>query len=178
MKVIGQLLVLLALTAFSCTGPQAPSPSVTTPQTKSNVPSPVLTQPSPGSRCPRRPAGGYGITFTGTSGTAGSILTATGPIPHYRENGSYARAGGGIQIWWNVSPKDWAYLTPGSTVQPSPAASGEVRLLASLSSGSACRFTVAFRVPEAIPGSYPILVLETGRHSATLYDHIVFHITT
>lgn len=140
-------------------------------------PEPALTEPT-AEQCPARPEGGFDPVWSSTSAPAGSIVTITGNVPHYHEDGSYG-PGEFLQSWWNVDPSDngWAYLTPGATREPLAASPGPILLLGEANPRWACTYEIQVRVPDVAPGTYSIVGLESGYGGATSFPPITFEVT-
>jgi hypothetical protein len=127
--------------------------------------------------CPTPSKGGYEASLSVDSGAPGDTVTISGPMPIQGPDGSFDHAGQtSIAAWWNVSPGDWTDLAPGATTPPSPAGSGPVVQLGEGGLG-ACSFTISFTVPQAPPGTYPIVPIEQNPESATSLPALTFRIT-
>lgn len=117
-----------------------------------------------------------GVVFSRTTGRSGDTVRVRVVRPLYHEDGSYDPSGS-IQIWWNVRPDTWPFLTPGSSVPPSPAISGTpTAMLSEIGPGTSCFGRARFRVPDDPPGSYPLLVVGVTGNSATVMDRRPFRV--
>lgn len=128
--------------------------------------------------CPPPPDKPFEATLSTSSGKAGSMVTVSGPMPLFQESGEYDPSTE-IQAWWNVDPETYEYLTPGSTVAPSPSGPGDIVLLGT-TSPDACTFQLDLQIPDdAMTGTYSLVLLGANPKEAsiTLYDDLTFDVT-
>lgn len=140
---------------------------------------PDFADKTPGARCDETSPGGSTPSYSATSGLAGSMITVSGWVPHFLEDGTYMR-GDTLQWWWNVksSGEGWALLTPGSTQEPVPASLGPILLLGEANPGWACSYQVTIAIPNLPPGRYEITSLQVWSGGLTLMaDPVSFTIS-
>jgi hypothetical protein len=117
-----------------------------------------------------------------TSGPVGSRATVTGEVNH----GEPGPGGPGfpvdptmwIEVWWNLDPGDtrWPSAIPGGE-DPIPAEPGPVVKLGRVDVAASCTYGLAFTVPEAPAGTYPIVVLYGSDESGSAFEPIRFDVT-
>ncbi|HEY7401109.1 MAG TPA: hypothetical protein VH989_09450 [Actinomycetota bacterium] len=131
--------------------------------------------------CPVPSESGFEATATPAEGAPGDTVTITGPMPFQKESGYYDQSGATVIIaWWNADPKDWAYLSSFSTIQPSPSAPGPLLRLGEGGVGL-CSFSISFKVPDVPAGDYSVVLLQEGPlphpDGSTMEDSLVMHVT-
>lgn len=128
--------------------------------------------------CPVVGEGGYQATLAPASGTPGSTVMISGPVPMYRPDGTYDPARElEIEIWWNVASNEWDILLPGGD-EPSPGGPGPVQVVAEEDVSDMCSFQLEFTVPDVPSGTYNVLVLEVGGDGAAVYSETPFEVTS
>jgi hypothetical protein len=127
--------------------------------------------------CPLPGPGGFGVQVDTGEGSPGEIVTISGNVPFQREDGSYDRSREGRTIaWWNAAPGDWPYLSSFSEVEPSAAVPGTPLILLGEAAEVDCTFSISFPVPEAPPGTYPLVVVSEGGGGSALRDSFVIRV--
>jgi hypothetical protein len=115
--------------------------------------------------CPARTgAGAYATTLRPSSGTPGSTVAVSGPLPVMKENGTYGgQTATRVDAYWNLDFNKWWSVLGKS---PSPLASvagSPVRLLGNQDVANRCTYHVQVKIPPTVaPGRYPIEVLFEG----------------
>jgi hypothetical protein len=111
------------------------------------------------SSCEVDPVLGYRLQVEPLHGPVGSLVTVTGPLPLYGEEGVYVGPPDWVEAWWNLNP-DWSespYFTDGRAAVPL-VETVPVNWLGKVdTSGSTC-LSLQFQVPDVPPGVYPIVV--------------------
>lgn len=119
----------------------------------------------------------FEATLSADAGTPGTQVTVTGPMPLFDQAGRYEPTTD-IEVWWNVDPATWEYLTPGSQIEPSPGVPGDIEMLG-MSSVDECSFAIDVVVPDVDAGTYPIVLIgvDPEQESATIYGSMDFSVT-
>lgn len=128
--------------------------------------------------CPPVAEGGYQLTMAPRAGAPGTEVTLSGPVPLFREDGSYGGTDDQIDFWWNVDPDQWFTAMPGHDPGPAGAGGGSTTFLGSEELGDSCRFEFVFQVPDYQPGDYPVIGLIQGGGGGGLYGGVgvEFHV--
>jgi hypothetical protein len=115
-------------------------------------------------KCPARSGtGAYDTTLRPSSGTSGSTVAVSGPLPVMRENGTYVgQTSTEVDVYWNLSfDKWWSVL--GKSPSPFASVTGTpVKLLGKQAVATLCAYRVQVEIPAVPPGAYPIEVLYQG----------------
>ena len=108
-------------------------------------------------------------TLSASSGSPGSTITVSGPLPVLDEAGTpVGQTADEVIAYWNLDLDNWeSALT--SPVSPSAAVAGsDVQLLGTANVAAVCNYNFQIVIPSsAVPGTYPIQLLiessdETG----------------
>ena len=171
MRVRALSVAVLCVTAVSCKGSPAVSPTPTRPATIQHVAfRAVGSPPPPGGRCPTPPRpDAYGVSVQPTTGSTGSTVQVSGNTPLFNEAGRYLRPTGKIGFWFNLPPDGWIHVYFGQTT-PSTNQGSPVIHLGEANVEGECSYHVTFAVPNVTPGNYSLVVIEHGRGSSAEVD--------
>ncbi len=103
---------------------------------------------------------GQDWSMDSASGVPGSLVTVSGPVPLFGEDGKYAPSDK-IEVWWNLAPEESYSVLPNEK-GPIPERNGPATLLGTVDATQSCTFATTFEVPDVSPGSYRVVALLYG----------------
>jgi hypothetical protein len=118
--------------------------------------------------CPAKTGEGvFDPTLSSSSGSAGSTVTVSGPLPVLDESGAYVgQTATEVIAYWNLDLDKWwtalkSPLSPTSAVAGSP-----VELLGTQNVAGVCNYSFQVKIPAGVaPGTYPIQLLTESSDS-------------
>jgi hypothetical protein len=115
-------------------------------------------------KCPTRSGtGAYDTTLRPSSGTSGSTVAVSGPLPVIRENGTYGgQTSTEVDVYWNLSFDKWWSVLGNSPSTLASVTGTPVKLLGKQAIAALCTYQVQIEIPTVRPGAYPIEVLYQG----------------
>lgn len=128
------------------------------------------TESSKPTSCPdHNGTGAFVPNLSSSSGSPGSTVTVSGPLPVRDESGAYVgSAATEVIAYWNLDLDKWGTALT-SPLSPAAAVAGSaVQLLGTQDVTGACNYAFQIKIPaEVSPGTYPIQLLiessdETG----------------